>query len=192
MADAVASPRRNDVLPSFLRGTERAIEVQSKVLSAVAGVGLVLLVLLTTADVTRRKLLGASIPSVVEITEVALVAVVFLGMLGAHTSGRHIQTPLVTNRLPARASHGVRTVGLLLALALVGWITYATAVAAVSSVETGEFRYGLSAIPIWPARIAIPVGLAFFELGLLLKTITTVGSFVRGDAARLSSVESNL
>lgn len=182
---------RDDVPPA-LRMADRALTLQSSLLSGIAGIGLVALVLLTTADVFRRKLLNASIPSVVEITEISLVGVVFLGMLGAHTSGRHIQTPLVTNRLPSRASHGVRLVGLLLSVGLVAWITYATAAVAVTSVQDGEFRYGLTAIPIWPARIAIPVGLAFFELGLVLKTVTTARSLIRGDAARLADVESNL
>lgn len=150
-------------------------------MSLLAGVGIILIMVASVADVTRRALTGHSIHGINEASEVALVVVVFVGLMGAQTSGSQIATPMVTNRLPARAGHAVRALALWLAAAITLWMTAETAVAGYESWQAKEFRFGLASVPIWPAKLVIPVGLACLALALIVQGLDHAGRFRRND-----------
>lgn len=54
---------------------------------------------------------------------------------------------------------------------VVGWMVLVTADRALASFEVREFRFGLVRVPVWPARIAIAVGLAAYLLELVIRLI---------------------
>lgn len=122
----------------------------------------------TAADVIVRQLTGSSIPGVVEYSEVLLVALIFLGLAYAQRVKAHIGVDIVTERLKPRVSHVVRAVGLVLAILVLAWMAYETAVVAVHAFEVREYRFGLVQVPIWPVRIVVPVGLTVLILELAL------------------------
>lgn len=129
---------------------------------------------LTVADGVRRFVDGRSIPGTIEITEVALVIVVFLGMLSAETSGSHVRTALFTERIPPRLARWVRVAGRLLALAVVGFLTYVTGVGAAKSVAEGQYQFGLIRIPIWPAKLAVFIGFGLLAIAILSHTVDLI------------------
>jgi len=145
-------------------------------LGTIAGLGILVLMLVTTADVALRATSNGGIASAVEVTEVLLVVVVFVGMAGAQLAGSHISTPLVTSRLPRRVAARVRTAACLLSVGLVLWLTYETGVAALESVRIREFRYGLVRIPVWPSKVGVPVGFGLLALVLVHDLRRQVGS----------------
>lgn len=124
----------------------------------------------TAADVTSRQLTGSSIPGVVEYSEVLMVGLIFLGLAYAQRVGAHIGVDLVTERMPVRVAHAVRTVGLVIAIGIVAIMAWETLEVALRSFESREFRFGLVQVPIWPARLMIPLGLGalLLELGVSL------------------------
>jgi TRAP-type C4-dicarboxylate transport system permease small subunit len=124
----------------------------------------------TAADVLSRQLTGSSIPGVVEYSEVLLAGLVFLGLAYAQRTGAHIGVDLFTDRMRPRVGHVVRAVGLVIAIAMLLWMTYETTVVAIRSFEVGEFRFGLVPVPIWPVRMVIPLGLVALLLELALTT----------------------
>jgi TRAP-type C4-dicarboxylate transport system permease small subunit len=163
------------------RGLNAAVNRVSLAMSLLAGLGIILIMVGSVADVTRRAVTGHSIPGINEAAEVALVIVVFVGLIGAQTSGSQIATPVVTNRLPARAGHAVRALALWFAAVVVLWMTAETAVAGYESWQAKEFRFGLAAVPIWPAKLVIPVGLACLVLALIVQGLDHAGRFRRND-----------
>ncbi len=52
---------------------------------------------------------------------------------------------------------------------MVGWMVYVTADRALASFEMREYRFGLVRVPVWPARVAIAVGLAAYFLELVFR-----------------------
>ena len=70
----------------------------------------------------------------------------------------HVQFGAVTAMLPPRVARYLEIVGALASIAYVGWMAYATLGRAIDSVQIREYRFGLIEVPIWPARIAIPLG----------------------------------
>jgi TRAP-type C4-dicarboxylate transport system permease small subunit len=135
----------------------------------VTGAAILVLMLLTTADVAKRSFGGGSIRGVIEITEIALVVTVFFGLVGAEVSGAHIRTSVLVDRLRVRVA-GVVTMGSLsVCIFVTGWLTFQTALRAQASVQAGEYRFGLLSVPIWPARVAIALGLGALTVALIAR-----------------------
>lgn len=149
----------------------RVVIATERVTTAIAILSTTVLLLATAMDVVLRILTGHGVPGTVEVTEVLLVVAVFMGMATAATDDLHIRATILTDRLPFRIRRIVRFVGDVIGMGMVVWLIYATALRAISSVTSGEYRFGLVSMPIWPARIAIVLGLAGLLLAMLLKTI---------------------
>lgn len=182
----------DDTGPSTLRAglLTRAIEQGARASSVIAGFSIFVLMGVCVADVSRRAIFGNGIEGAVEATEVALVAVVFAGMMAAQVNGKHIKTPMFTNLMPARVAHASRTLALTLAVLLVGWMTFETARSGIASFEKGEFRYGLTNVPVWPARLLIPVGLAGLGVALCVSLVENAKRFLVDAPAEEAEFES--
>jgi TRAP-type C4-dicarboxylate transport system permease small subunit len=141
------------------------------VLAMLAGLSIVVLMVLTVVDVFKRKFFGHGLTFAPEVTEVALVALVFLGMMAAQFSGAHVRTPVVTGRLKGWWQSGARLAGLTIAVLLMGWMTIVTLDYGLESWRTGEFRFGLARVPVWPAKLAIPLGTAGLTTALLVEAV---------------------
>ena len=148
-----------------------------------AAAGIVAIMLATCADVARRTLIGQSLPGVIEGSEVMLVIAAFLGHGSAQRAGAHVATSVVTDRLPERLSQAVRTLGLVAAMLFLLWLLAATGERAWESVQTREYRFGLIKVPVWPARVAITVGLALFTAEVARQTWQSARAFALGQRA---------
>ena len=82
---------------------------------------LVFMMLLTTAAVTSRQLFGADLLGLVELSELALVACIFVAMPGVFLRDENIVVDVIDHVVPPRVSHWLRIVGLVLTLAFVGY-----------------------------------------------------------------------
>jgi len=138
----------------------RGIRVAGRAMSVLAGCALVVLMLMTVADVLRRQIWERGIPYVIETTELVLVAVVFASLMSAEISKAHVRTSILTSRLPARAGRVVRLIGMVVATGVAAWFAFATWRTGLESFEIREYRPGLGRVPIWPAKLMIPVGLS--------------------------------
>ena len=143
-----------------------------------SGIGIALLAIPTVIDVTFRRLVGGSIPGVVEVSEVALVCVIIFGMAAALRDGDHISTPLLTGRLSRRNAARVRALGMCFVVILLTIMVVGTVGSATDSYLSGEYRFGFVAVPVWPAKIAIPIGLGLLLVELVIQLT---------DAVRLAS-----
>lgn len=163
------------------RRHSRPFRIASLVLGSIAGAGALLIMLLTVADITLRRLRGLGLTFTLEVCEVVLVVVVFAGMMSAQLSGSHIGTPIVTTRLQPRLASWTRSLGLFIACAVVAWIVWLTARAGLASFGIREYRFGLTSVPIWPAKLLLPLGCAALLAALLADLIVNVRAALAGD-----------
>ncbi|HLU31388.1 MAG TPA: TRAP transporter small permease, partial [Acidimicrobiia bacterium] len=108
--------------------------------------------------------------------EVALVALVFLGVPYTMQVGGHVAIDSLTSRLPAAWRHYVEAVALAMTLPFVVWLTVASVGVAVDSFQSGEAKYGVVQAPVWPARVAIAVGSALLAAEIAI----TIGRLLTG------------
>lgn len=146
----------------------QAIERTGTWVGVASGVVILVLMSLTCVDIFKRRITGRGIEGGLEITEVTLVATVFLGMMIAELTHSHVRTPILTDRLGNTTRLWVRTVGNLAAAVLLGVSILQSMKEAINSYQIGEVRHGVAMIPLWPARLVIPIGLCGLLLAIVL------------------------
>jgi TRAP-type C4-dicarboxylate transport system permease small subunit len=86
----------------------------------VAALILVFMMLLTTVAVLSRQLFNAPLLGLVELSEFALVACIFVAMPGVFLRDENIVVDVIDHVVPRRFTHVLRMFGLILTLAFLG------------------------------------------------------------------------
>jgi TRAP-type C4-dicarboxylate transport system permease small subunit len=136
-------------------------------LGTIAGAMVILLMLLTVADVAMRKASGRGVPGTLEYSEVLLVIVVFLAIAAGQARGYHVNTMVLTQALPLKVRRWVELIGAIIGAIVVATMAAVSVEAALVSFQTGEYRFGLAHVPIWPARFALAIGLILYVFEFL-------------------------
>lgn len=151
-----------------LRQTVQAV---SRALSWLAGAFILVLMLLVVLEVVLRDGFSTTLGGTIEISEVVLAFLVFLGVAYAQQDRAHVHTNLVVSRIPPRAAAVLRTLGLAVSAVVLLVAAWATAERGWESMQAGEARFGLRSVPVWPARLVIPLGLLLLALECVIAAV---------------------
>ncbi|WFP16227.1 TRAP transporter small permease [Citricoccus muralis] len=144
-------------------------------LAALASISTLIIMVAVTIDVVSRNFLGRSVPGLLEMSETALVATVFLGLAYAGATNAHVAVDLLTDRFPQAFARRFAGVVWLLASGMVLWYVLATLDRALQSTSSREISQGLMQWPLWPSRWLVVIGFATF---LLIALINAALSFM--------------
>jgi TRAP-type C4-dicarboxylate transport system permease small subunit len=144
-----------------MAGVWRGLEKATSFLGSVGTVCILLLMILTTADVVLRYILGTPLKGAFEISEMLMLSSVFLGMAYTQSLHEHINADFLVSRLSKRTNLLLETVLLLPALLIYALLAWQGTIFFIDSLRTGEYRWGLLRIPLWPARLMVPLGASF-------------------------------
>lgn len=145
-----------------------------RALALLAGAVLVLMVLLTVADVVMRYVFGAPIFGAQDLAQLGLLVVVFLSMAHCGRSGGHIAIEVITERLPRRVRRPIAAATAIIgatALLLLAWR------AVIAGQRAAEFEAGsnLLGIPFAPFHGVIALGAALYALVLVADAVRALG-----------------
>lgn len=143
-------------------------------LAALASLSTIAIMIAITVDVVVRNLGGRSVPGLLEMSESALVATVFLGLAYAGATNAHVAVDLLTAALPKAVARVLIGISWVVAIAVSAWFLVATFDRAIQSTETNELRQGLIDWPVWPARWLIVIGFAAFLIVAVINVILVV------------------
>lgn len=146
---------------------ESAIERIARWCALAAGAVLLLLMLLTVADVAMRSVLGAPIFGTIDISELGLVLVVFLGLAYCGHSGGHVSVDLLDSLMPPRLSLLGGILTRFLSVSVLGLLAWRTVAKAWDARTYGDSS-NLLGIAHWPFLYAIALGAALHALVLIL------------------------
>ncbi len=150
------SHEESSTFSSWSKGLEKVI----RALGAVASALIITIMILTTTDVIARYIIGSPLKGGVEISEILFLSAVYLGLSYTHLFREHVGVDLFTNHLAPTTRRVLETIMLFLALFTYGLLAWRGGEAFWASLSTGEYRWGLISIPLWPARLMIPVGVS--------------------------------
>lgn len=151
----------------------RPFRAVSSLASAAAAVILIGLMLLTVLDVARRNAGMSSIHGTIDYVEIGMVLAVYLGLGKSEEVEAHVRTPLVTSRLPLPIAQWGRAIALGACALLMLYVAYSAGVRAWDSFDAGEVTAGVDRIPVWPARIAVPVGALLLAVELFARAVAS-------------------
>lgn len=151
----------------FYRGYGRFLAL----LGAFSGLITFAVMWLIVANALMRKSFNQPIQGTYEITESALVLLVFLSLAYTQFQRGHIRVTLLSRHLPMRHQHRLYMAVLAIGCLFFAWCAYASFGDAVQSYKLGEQEWGLLRFPLWPMKISIFAGVLLLSLQYLLDAI---------------------
>jgi TRAP-type C4-dicarboxylate transport system permease small subunit len=157
-------------------------------LARIATGALALIAAVTLCDVIARKLFNSGFTFTVEMTEMAMALIVFLGV-GLVTHRReHIAVDVVTLRLPERARVWFGLGTNILSLGFVVLVVWRLWLQAAFITDKGDTTPILN-FPLWPIAYVIAVGSIFLVTGLALHVLDSVDRAVHPEKSAPEAAE---
>jgi TRAP-type C4-dicarboxylate transport system permease small subunit len=102
-----------------------AFEFAARPFGLAAAALLVFLMVHTTVAVLARQLMNYSMLSLVEVSELVLIGIIFFSMPGAFIRDENIVVDVIDNLVPKKVSHGLYILGLVMTLVFLVVTAYA-------------------------------------------------------------------
>lgn len=163
----------------ILDGLGRAFATIRRGAVVAAGLAVIAMTLLGTADVAGRFLLQRPLLAQVELTRILLVYVAFLGLAEAENAGGHVRLRILDSVLSERRRF-LRDCAIgALAVGTAGLATVSAAVFFWDSWSVAETMIAPIPLPAWLAKLGIVIGFLLFSLELLLALLRRLSEWNR-------------
>lgn len=155
-----------------MKALDRALGRLERLLEAIAGVALVVMMLLISADGGGRYLFDAPLPSVYELVELYLmIALVFLGLPSLQAIRAHPSVTLLFRLFPPGLQRWLDFAFLCMALAVVSLMAWKAIETTWTSFALNRVINGVIDMPTGPSWVFASVGLSVLALRLLLQIV---------------------
>lgn len=166
---------------------DHLIEYLSRLFLVLSGAMIVGIVLCATYGVIRRYAFNSPEPYSYELSIIFLLLCFVFAVADLEKTGRHIRVDIVSARLPEGAQAILlNIVGPILGLFACSILTWKSWDVAMFSLRIGEVSTSIWAVPLFPVKIAVPVGFGLLCLVLLTKIYRGIAS-LKGGAKKVSS-----
>lgn len=160
----------------------RAVTAVNRALHYVSGALIIAVMALTVYNILGRWLFDEPFRGTVELTQLAMMGIVYLGMAYAQDKGNHIAVDLLYNKLPRPVRIALDWFGTLLSLvilAVLAWQLYEYS----EVLQAGNRVTASRAIPLYPAAYVGIIGIVAFALAFVRTSIDRVRTHRDGDGA---------
>lgn len=157
--------------------TWRGLEEVIHTFGTISTLAILFIMVLTTIDVIFRYILGHPIKGAYEISEILFLGAVFLGLSYTQLHKEHVRVELLVSHIPRGPAFLLESCILLIGLFIYALLFWQGTEAFLESVKSGEYRWGLIPIPLWPARLTIPLGALTLCLKLIEEIVTGLRKF---------------
>ena len=168
----------------MLRRTARAsVRVYQAIvtwLSRIAAGFILVLMFLTTTDVVGRYVFNAPIVGAYEVSQIMLVAIVYLGLAYVQRMKGHVKVDAFTSWAPQRVQWALDAFGYLVAALVVALMTWRSGVEAWQALVTQDHIQGLFRIPFWPGKSLLPLGAGLLCIRLIADVVDSSRRALRG------------
>lgn len=183
---AGASPVLED--GSFLSRLDRGLLRIERVFALLSGLAVFSLMVLAVWSVTGRKFFNAPLPGYVDWIEMAMPFIAFLGIAYVQRDGTHIRMDILIGRLRGRALWLAELISILLILLLIlaliwgSWAHFDRSFDMDARLWSRDSSIDIG-LPIWPAKLVVPVAFAVLVARLLIQAWGYGRAFVLGLAS---------
>lgn len=147
-----------------------------KLMSPVAGLFNILgaaavltIMVVTVADVIMNKIFGLPFPGATEVIIAVMPISVFAYLFLVQRQGRHITIEVITGRFGDRWKILLKFLSQGIGIYLFGLLTYLNVPMAIYSVRIGEHTGGNVAVPLYPAKVVIPLATGLITIQLCIE-----------------------
>lgn len=163
---SIASPVRTD--HSLLSKLDRALFKLESWLTLFGGVVIFLLVFLATANVLGRWIFNAPVNGYIDWVEQAMAFFALLGIAYTQRQGGHIRMDILVGNLHGRTLWVVELISTFIMLVITCILIYGSYLHFLRAYQIGDSSLDIG-LPVWPAKLVIPIALSVLALRLLLQ-----------------------
>jgi C4-dicarboxylate transporter, DctQ subunit len=168
----------------------RLHQIWSRVEDGCAGIAAVLIAAamsLTVIEVLSRKLFNAPLPGVIDMFDLGMAAVAFLGASQCQRLGGHVRMEMVVRHLTGRALWVVESLTAFIALFFVVAVGLASVDAVARAIRVGDSTMDIL-LPVWPSKALITLALTVLAGRLSLQFVDSLRLIVTPDATPIAAL----
>lgn len=162
-----------DWLNSPVGKLDQSIQPIENIANLLAAIAILLLMFLGTAQIILRTVFNSPIAGYIDLVELSMAGMAFLGAAYCQRLGSHIRMELLVGRLRGRWLWTSEIVGTLVAMFIIGVLIYYSSGHFLRSYELGDSTIDAE-YPVWPSKLLVPIA---FTLWFIRLSIQLVGSF---------------
>ncbi len=137
-------------------------------LNLVAGIVILMLMMLAVIQIFGRKIFNIPVPGFIDWVEQAMAVFAFLGISYCQRIGGHIRMDILVGRFRGRMLWLSEFVSTIVMMLLSTALTYGSWLHFRRAWDLGDSSIDI-ALPIWPAKLMVPVALALLTLRFILQ-----------------------
>ncbi|MCK4709086.1 MAG: TRAP transporter small permease [Gammaproteobacteria bacterium] len=153
---------------SLLSRADRLFYKLESVLTLIGGIVIFLLVFLATANVLGRWIFSLPISGYIDWVEQAMAFFAFLGIAFTQREGGHIRMDMLVGHIHGRPLWVTEFISTLLMLFITLILIYGSFLHFLRAYQIGDSSLDIN-LPVWPAKLVVPVALTVLALRLLLQ-----------------------
>jgi TRAP-type C4-dicarboxylate transport system permease small subunit len=161
----------------LLSSIDRLAAPIENIANFMAGLAIFILMFMGSAQIFLRTLFNAPIPGYIDLVQLAMASMAFLGAAYCQRLSAHIRMELLVGNLKGRALWGFETVTTLISLFIIavlilyGWDHF------VRSYESGDTTIDAEYI-VWPSKLLVPIAFSLWFIRLLIQLFGAIRMFI--------------
>lgn len=165
---------------------DRIRKAYSKVTRAavfICGISIAVMMSYGFVDVWARYLFNRPLYGTYELSELLMVAVVFLSVAICQAEDRHMRVDFLFPYISRRVKRVLDCFAYICGITVCGFLAWYSVVPALYSWRIREHSEGIISFPVYPAKFVIVVGASLLGIQLLLDLASGIREFRRGSEA---------
>ena len=147
-------------------------------LNLIAAFAILLLMLLGTSQIFLRSVLNSPIAGYIDLVELSMASMAFLGAAYCQRLGAHIRMELLIGMLQGRALWLAEILGTLAALGIIGVLIWYSWGHFLRAFQLGDTTIDAE-YPVWPSKLLVPIAFSFWFLRLFIQLLGYVRLFLK-------------
>lgn len=146
---------------------DRAVHFVERGTALISGFGIFLMMMLGVVQILMRKLLNLPILGYIDMVEIMMTFLVFLGLAYTERLGNHIRMEILVNYLKGRTLWVFELIGVVVGLFVCAVLTKYSWDHAMRAYNSGDSTIDIQLL-WWPSKMVVPAALALLFVRLLV------------------------
>jgi len=170
------------VQPPLVARFDRYFSYVENTFNAIAGASIMFLMFFAVYQVLGRKVFNAPIFGYIDWVEQIMILFAFIGVAYCQRLGGHVRMELFITNFRGRLLWGVEVFGILVGLLIISVLIPTSIDHFARAWELGDSTINAE-LPIWPAKLLIPIAFIALWLRLVLQLVGYARLFIRPQLA---------
>lgn len=166
---------------SFLGLVERKLMPLEDLANLFAAFAILLLMLLGVAQIGLRTIFNAPISGYIDMVELSMASMAFMGAAYTQRLGAHIRMELLIGKVQGRKLWAMEIFGTLVALGIIGILVWFSAHHFWRAYTLGDTTMDAE-LPVWPSKLLVPIAFTLWFMRLFIQLMGSVRLFIRPSA----------